>query len=571
VRDWGVRQRLALPTGWAVAHAEGRVVMRALVFLSSSALCLTACGSSGSSPHAVDSGTSPLDAGVHHTDGGGRARDAGGHDSSAHDANGDTRDTGSGGGDAGNGGGHDASEAGPPAFDAGVYITVDRSQDGGTSQLMTGYSQIDNSLQYPWTGNSETAVDSALALLKPAIGAYNQFIMAWGAADPWPTESDAPDLSSFTGQLNTIQAQGGELIVSLCEAPWWMKGQLQADGSTTLLTEADDFADIAYSSRVLDNMMSEWVSLVQTIAKTAMAPPYNVRRFQVWNELKGYYDPATNAWDYDDSAGDPSGPNATHGYTFFYNQTYAALKSTATGMGITASDVWVGGPYVVMESGQKASIMSNPSSVTGPWGVLDQRALDVVTYWLANKTGGEFVTVDGSPNVSFGDNPTDDFTMGQKFADVDAWIRTQPGGASLPIFWAEWYDSPVTLPSTPEAFGALKGHALAEHVRGGSSVALIWGGLGIDGPSGVDGLYTPTTSADGGAPLPLMGAVQDFHTAFPPGTALVKATASNDSVDVLASAAHTLLINETGHALTVSVNGTAATLAPYQVSLIPTP
>jgi hypothetical protein len=533
--------------------------MRALLFLSSSALCSAACGSSGSSPHAGDGGASTQDTGTHHTDGSGHTHDAGGHDASR------------GGGDAGSGGEQDASDAAPPSIDANVYVTIDKSHDGGTSQLITGYSQVDDSLQYPWTGNDETAVDSARALLKPAIGAYNQFIMAWGAADPWPTESDTPDLSSFTGYLGTIQGQGGELVVSLCEAPWWMKGELQADGSTTLLTEADDFADIAYSSRVLDNMMSEWVSLVQTIAKTAMAPPYNVRRFQVWNELKGYYDPATNAWDYDDSAGNPSGPNATHGYTYFYNQTYAALKSTAMSMSISASDVWVGGPYVVMESGQKASIMSNPSTITGPWGVLDQRDLDVITYWLANKTGGEFVAVDGSPNVSFGTNPTDDFTMGQKFADVDAWIRTQPGGASLPIFWAEWYDAPVTLPSTPQTFGALKAHALAEHVRGGSSVTLMWGGLGNDGPNGVDGLFTPTTRADGGAPLPLAGAVKDFHTAFPPGTALVQATASNGSVDVLASAAQTLLINETGNALTVSVNGTAASLAPYQVTLIPTP
>jgi hypothetical protein len=468
-----------------------------------------------------------------------------------------------------------SSDDAAPPIDGGpwnVVVTLDPSHKIGTSNLVTGYTQVDNSLNYPWRGNDQSAVDAARGLLPPAIGAFNQFVMAWGAPDPWPDPISQPDLSAFTKQLDVLKALGGDLVVSLCEAPWWMKGTLQSDGSTALLTQADEWSNAAYAARVLDNMMDKWLTLVRATAQAAMAPPYSVRRFQVWNELKGYYDPMTNAWDYTTSAGDPSGPNAKHGYTFFYNQTYAALKQVATNLGIAPNDVWVGGPYVVMDSGRDAAHMSNPSSVTGPWGVLDQRALDVISYWLTNKTGAEFIAVDGGGDVKFGSPPADDFTEMRKFAAVDSWIRSQPnGGATLPIWWAEWYAAPYALPKTPEVFAAIKAYALMQNVLGGAADVLEWGGLGVDGPNGVDGLFTPTTAVGGGQPTPWYAVYKGFRAAFSEGAELVEANASNGDIAVLATPETTLLVNKTSSTLRVLVGRRVVVLAPYQVYFMPTP
>lgn len=455
--------------------------------------------------------------------------------------------------------------------DADVIVKVDKSQTVGTSALVPGFSQVDNSLRYPFGNNDQAAVNAARSLVGGTFGALNQPIMAWGASDPWPDAMQPIDLSSFQAQLDVVAALGGELVVTLCEAPWWMKGQLQSDGTTYPLTANDEWASVAYSSRVLDNQMGNWLTLVQQIAQLAMLPPYNVRRFQVWNELKGYYDPITNAWDYTTSPGDPSGANAKHGYTYLYNQTYTRLKQVATSNGIAPSDVLVGGPYVVMDSGSSASVMSNPSNVTGPWGVLDQRALDVIDYWLANKVGAEFIAIDGSGSTKFGTQPTEDFAMHDKFAAVDQWIRSQPnGGSTLPIWWAEWYAAPNLLPATAQTFAAIKAYAMAQHLKAGSGVVLAWGGLGVDGPDGVDGLYTPTTSG-GGGPLPWSSDVNAFHQDFAAGTRLVGVTSSSTNIEAVASAQKTMLINKTSSSLSVSVNGAETTLAPYAVAVVNTP
>jgi hypothetical protein len=46
----------------------------------------------------------------------------------------------------------------------------------------------------------------------------------------------------------------------------------------------------------MDGQMTNWLLLVQRVAERYMVPPWNVRYFQVWNELKGYYNPVLNHW-----------------------------------------------------------------------------------------------------------------------------------------------------------------------------------------------------------------------------------------------------------------------------------
>ena len=122
-----------------------------------------------------------------------------------------------------------------------------------------------------------------------------------------------------------------------------------------------------------------------------------------------------------------------------YSQVYQQLTNVAGALGIAASNVHIGGPYVVMDSGSAAGVMSNPSGVKGPWGILDQRDLDIIGYWLTNNVGAGFVCVDGGSDNRWGGEMGEIFTCCDKFSAVNNWIRQQPGGGGLPIVWAESY------------------------------------------------------------------------------------------------------------------------------------
>lgn len=455
----------------------------------------------------------------------------------------------------------------PPA--ANVHVTVDLSSPLLTSQFATGMTLVDNSLTYPYNNNDIVAISNVKTLISKGITYINTPIMAWGVDDPWPDPSqpNPTNWASLDARVRLITQLGGIPVITLSEAPWWMKGQLQPDGSTRPITQSEEWSDIAYSARILDNKMGAWLHLVQAVAERYMVPPYNVRYFQVWNELKGYYDPITNAYDYNDSPGEPNGPNARHGYTYMYNHVYKTLMQTAASFNIQTSTVEVGGPYVVMDT-WSSNNESDPSDITKAYGNYDQRSLDVVLYWLQHKDGAGFITVDSSNSNKDGANITDPFTASQKFADVTQWIRSlnprvYPGAASLPIWWAEWYATPYTNASNEAYNDAIKTYAMIGLIKAGGSVALTWGGLG-DGPPNT-GLWTNTT-AGGGQPLPWYYSYKAFKDDFSAGTRIFTTTVSAPSkVEALASDTKVMLVNKTASDLSVTVNCTPVTLTPYQV------
>jgi hypothetical protein len=451
-----------------------------------------------------------------------------------------------------------------PAAAATVTVTVTGTRSG-TSAFATGLTNADTTLYDPWDGNDATAVTRAKGLITNGLALLNTQIMAWGAEDPWPdrSQSGPTNWDELDAKVQLALDTGATPVLTLCEAPWWMKGELNDDGSTTLLTAGQEWDDIAYNSRVLDDHLGDWLTLVRAVAERYLAAPYGVRHFQVWNELKGYYNPISNAWDYDASAGDPSGPNATHGYTYLYNQTYARLKSTAQTLGIDPATVAVGGPYVVMDTWSSTNT-SNPSDWTTAYGNFDQRSLDVVTYWLAHKTGAEFVTLDAG-NTNRDSNITDAFTAAEKFADVATWVRGL--APTLPVWFAEWYADPYS--GTSAAYDtAVKAYSALRFIQAGGTTLLEWNGVG----GGTDaGLWTSTATSSGGQPTAWYTACQALHQHFPAGTELLTATSSATSVAALASPATTLLVNKTASSVSVSVNGTAVTLAGYQVTTLPTP
>jgi hypothetical protein len=302
-----------------------------------------------------------------------------------------------------------------------------------------------------------------------------------------------------------------------------------------------------------------------------MAPPYNVRYFQVWNELKGYWDFDTNNWDYNDSPGNPSGPNADNGYTYMYNQVYQTLMDVATSLHIPTQDIKVGGPYVVMDT-YSNSQQGNASNVVEPFGVLDQRPLDVIKYWLQHKDGAGFITFDGAlqntnTNTILNNQP---FVAAATFADEVKWVRsldpnTYPGSTTLPIWLAEWYSYTGQNGTSPYEDNALKAYTMMQFVQAGGGTALFWNDFG-DGKSDL-GLWTSTANAGGGMPQPWYFTYKGLQDYFSSGTKLYATTVSNPSVvGAMASANKLMLVNETADNVKVHVNNKTISLCPYQVS-----
>lgn len=427
-----------------------------------------------------------------------------------------------------------------------------------TNTFTLGMSDVDTNLIYPQSSEQASQIKHLLA---QSSSLTNIHIIGWGADDPWPdpAQPEPTNWSTLDKKLQIALDTGTTPVITLCEAPWWMKGRLNADGSTTRLTRNDDFADITYDARILDNHMSDWLHLVQRIAERYMAPPYNVRYFQVWNELKGYYNPIINNWDGGNSQGDPTEDNARHGYTYMYNQVYTTLKQVAQGQGIDPPQVKVGGPYVVMDSWASTNAPDR-SNVKDQYGALDRRSLKVVTTWLSERIGGDFITIDGGNINKDQVNLTDPFTATEKFADAVRWIRsldphTYPGATTLPIWWAEWYAIPFATENNPDYNNALKTYTLLQFINSGTSVALAWG---------YDGLW----NADPGTPGPWYWSAKAIKEHFPVGTPLYETSSTSQDIVALASKSSVLLINKSLLPHVVDVEGKHIPLRSFQVVVI---
>lgn len=460
-------------------------------------------------------------------------------------------------------------------FTQTINVNVDYSSVLRVSKFSPGMSLIDKTMYYDSPDNNTGAVASARNLMKNGLKFINTHIMAWGPGNPWPIPSSTEPTywTSLDSNMSIIRFTGKTPVITLCEAPWWMKGRLEADGTTTMVTEANEWEPIAYESRVLDNKMTQWIKLVRRVAERYMVAPYNVRHFSVWNELKGYYNPSTNSYDYNSSAGVPSGSNAKHGFTYMYNLVYQEIRQVATEKGIALSSIKIGGPYPSLSIGSSANSMSHPSSVTGPWGVLDKRGLDAMSYWLTNKLGGEFISLDGYNTTTFGSDNVDAFGMCDMFAAANNWIRAQNGGSAIPIWWTEWYVKRTGLPATNAAFNAVGAYATIKQITSDVSVILLWGGT--EDPSDTDPLlppmWTSTSISGGGQALPWYSTYKKLGELFNAGKTLYTTSSSSTRVAAMATANTVLLVNKTNSSKSVKLNGgTTYTLAAYEVKFITT-
>ena len=318
---------------------------------------------------------------------------------------------------------------------AGVSNLKEKAVAGVTGthgQLVTGWTHGRCSPDGPFRKENITA---AKAILRDTATLQNVQIMGWGLNSP----SLAPgqyDFSRLDRRMAMVQETGGIPVITLCCSPDWMNGgeagktDWHRFAIAPLPEHFDDFAELS--------------------ARIAQRYP-EVKYFLVWNELKGFYNFKLDRWNYES-------------YTDLYNKVYRAIKAVRP-------DAQIGGPYVVMGSFDATYPYAKHlrSSVAGKWGFVMQSSLDVVDYWLKNKAGADFVTVDGSIKPRVGEVSIPPLEGLQKFAAINQWLRTR---TALPIWWAELYPTPVKMPESAapdQAIAALK--VIAES---GGSVVLFW-------------------------------------------------------------------------------------------------
>jgi hypothetical protein len=418
-----------------------------------------------------------------------------------------------------------------PAQSHRVTVTVNQQMPLGVSHLQLGVTHTQYSAD---SANDSPAVARARVVLKDAAVFQNQHMMGWGAGNPEPSPGQY-DFGSLDARVALMRATGATPVITLCCAPDWMKGGSAGQTDWSKLAEAPSpshFADFA--------------KLAATVAKRYP----DVRYFQVWNELKGFWRSGLHRYDYE-------------GYTELYNKVYDAVKAVRP-------NAQIGGPYPVISSWSPKASTSSRSSVAGPYGSIDQRPLDAITYWLAHKHGAQFITLDAGTDNKDGFS-TGAYTGAQKFADVASWLRslpvaTYPGASTLPIWWAEWKVETSPMSNDLTYLTSIIASGLATTLRSGASVALLWGAQGdARGIGSPVGLFTDTRTASGGAATPLADVLRGLRTRFPPGTRLVRAATSSSQVDVLASTRNVMLVNHSSHAKSVRFGGKRLQLGRYGV------
>ncbi len=366
-----------------------------------------------------------------------------------------------------------------------------------------------------------TAVATAEGAIKSVPMVQAQAIMGWGVDNPEPSPGQY-DFRSLDRRMDFIRRSGGIPVIVLCCAPDWMKGGEAGQTDWDRLEDAplpEHFADFAALS-----------------AAVAKRYPY-VRHFLVWNEFKGFFDDELKRWD-------------AKGYTDLYNVVYDAVKAVDPAN-------QVGGPYLSFESKPLGSPDSSPQ-LQGPWGAVDQRSIDAFVYWKLQRKGADFVVVDAHATTEQG--APDEFAAVQKFAAVNAWLRTQ---VNVPIWWSEWYVEPARSGWSSEHQVALRVAAMIELASSGANTVLYWNPR-PDGAKCAGCLWTDTRETDGGQPLPfLTNVLQRFVRWFPPTVERRKVHVA-DGLLALASERALVIVNTTDKRISASVDGRQMEWSAYQ-------
>lgn len=293
--------------------------------------------------------------------------------------------------------------------------------------MMLGVTHGQYSLD-SWLPQPELATGEHILGATPLL--QNQHIMGFGVLNPEPSPG-VYDWSRLDERMDLITRTAGIPVITLCCAPDWMKG---GQPGTT------DWNNLAAAPR-----REHYADFANLAAKVALRYP-QVRYFQVWNELKGFWDDAAANWDITD-------------FTDFYNQVYDAVKRVRP-------DAEIGGPYVVLDL---FAATNHPSTMKGPYGVVDQRSLDAITYWNAHKHGADFVALDASTLTRDKGLIAPPSEANAIYSDATTWAHQLTG---LPVWWSEFY--PEAPENTDQARAVVTLDAVARAAQAGAAAMLLW-------------------------------------------------------------------------------------------------
>ncbi len=420
-----------------------------------------------------------------------------------------------------------------PPISVDATVTVNTSVTNGTSKLSLGVTHTSGY----WELGNATAVAQAKNLLTRALGYQNQHIMGWGTANPQPTQGGAYSFASLDGRVNLMRSIGGKMVLTFCTAPGWMK----TSGS-----------DWNMDDRVRDDRVTDFANLCKAVAQRYT----DVKYFQIWNEMKGYWnntmvnsDGSTGNFDYVK-------------YTTLYNAVYTAVKSVRP-------DAIIGGWYPSLLGDGSGTLGYSGNGTFTPIGVKD---MDSLIYWLANKAGADFICMDrwlkiwANPNTLTEANGLALTWVYKKVMDD---IRAK---TSLPIWFSEYYTLPNAANGSQYVAAAMAS-IYYNMIKGAGSnevIGLLWNSQ--EGEKYCPHyLFTSTALSTGGQSTPHYAVYKGMKDYFPNGTQLYTTTFSDANIEVLASASKMMLVNKYNASKTVRVNGTTYTLVAYAVSFIDTP
>jgi hypothetical protein len=427
----------------------------------------------------------------------------------------------------------------------------------------THYHPFGNNVAWQWDGTGT---------ISPAPNnLYGETTSGGTMAKPAP--------NSFVGSLRAMREvdAGGPLHIKIFMAEWFMKHQVQMDGSCANLTYADRFN--AEKGRVKQPSLPQWKALVTATCRIAFAAPYNVRYVSVWNELKQFWDNVKGRYDMTYNAGSETTPM---GFVYFYEQTVQAILDAAAALGIAESEIKVGGPYPPLRARGKAdgSVVPIGHALRDrPWGSADRHSVAAVETFLTEvknrKLKLDFISVDGADGNKDGVYPAaDDFVNGQRWHDWHAWIRAELAerglDPTLPIIWDEWYRKPVVNPpagtqaESQAYWTALKADTFCTMVLDGVMWPMSWGPAPIEGDGDCGSMLTDTSLASGGAVAPFGELCQFFKQHFGPGVTVYPLLASDGSVGGLTSKDMALLVNKTATPRRVAMGGGMALVDAYE-------
>jgi hypothetical protein len=146
-------------------------------------------------------------------------------------------------------------------------VSIDPNEVVAASSLRLGVTHTGTS----WEKGDAAAVARATSLLKSVAGLQNQSIMGWGAGRVLqPAAGAGLDFSGLDSRVGLMRSLGGEMALTLCTAPGWMK------------TSGRDWN---MEDRVADEHVADFAHLCRAIAQRYT----DIHDFVIWNEMKGYW------------------------------------------------------------------------------------------------------------------------------------------------------------------------------------------------------------------------------------------------------------------------------------------